>query len=850
VRRPVGLFDGATEAPEATAPSDALPFAAGVVLAGARDGVLFSCFFPGFEPTAGGLGKLSEDSLTLPEVANRRGRVNPGERRVRMSRARRARDERCTPCGRSDTQARMRTFACATRSTARLRAVAATLCSLPALSALSALIVVASGFGAVSTSCAKDENDFAEVEVGRDLVARVTASPLSVAFSYKGRPLTKLAGKGGAPAFALNKDDEILTFGGPLRREGEGAATRIVGKLSDGRSASLAFAVGTEGDVSVTFEVDQKERSELFQTRFAVAEDEAFYGLMERTVSGGSPWDESVKQGLDLRGSRYDMFVTPTVAVYSPFYVSTAGYGVYVQSDWPGKFDMAADERDAVTLRYEGDAITLRVFGGETPIEVTERYARTIGTSILPPKWTFGPWRWRDNVWNHSAFYDRTPYSGPYNSMIVEDFLMMEALGIPCTNYLIDRPWGPGEFGFDDVLWDPKRLPNPEKMVDWVRSKGSNLMLWIVPWATGTMIDEAKRRSLDVKNPSVVTDAPEAPLLDLTNPDAVAFWQDRLVPRIREGVFGFKLDRGEEKVPDGNTFVGTYADGTDYRAGRNAFPTWYAAAARGAFDRAGVKDFVVMPRAAWVGTQKHAIVWGGDTGPTDLGLRSAIIAVQRSAAINFPVWGSDTCGYAYQSNHEVCARWLAFSAFTPLMEVGPTADVAPWSRIPEGHRGRTVDRDGYHYEPVYDESLIAAWIFYANLHNDLVEYTYAQATLAHERGTPIVRPMGMMVPGRPELRDAFEQYFYGPDLLVAPVYKKGQTETRVFIPEGEWGDAWTGQAAPANTAVVVPTPEPKIPIFVRKGSSVKLGDLEARLAAARERAKARPNLAELARTVR
>jgi alpha-glucosidase (family GH31 glycosyl hydrolase) len=183
------------------------------------------------------------------------------------------------------------------------------------------------------------------------------------------------------------------------------------------------------------------------------------------------------------------------------------------------------------------------------------------------------------------------------------------------------------------------------------------------------------------------------------------------------------------------------------------------------------------------------------------------------------------------------------------MEVGPTGNHSLWSTAPGGGRGN-VDADGYHYEPYYDEALVATWILYANLHNDLADYSLAQARLAHERGTPIARPMIFAFPDHPEYRDLFEQYLYGRDIMVAAIWRAGQTATTVRIPDGSWIDAWTGEEMTPDTVVTVETPEHKIPLYVRKDGAASLGDLGARWQEALKRAKDRPDLAKLAGTVK
>jgi alpha-glucosidase (family GH31 glycosyl hydrolase) len=683
-------------------------------------------------------------------------------------------------------------------------------------------------------ACGEDEP---KIEWGVEV--EIFENPPSLGFVYQEREITSLA------AFYLTDGETRTDLTGPCDRRNGSDSILLTCELEDGRDGTIEISPAEEDAAKVVFLVRRKGDEELLGVEFGVDAGEGFYGLMERVVQGDqdASWQSGMTEALDLRGQEVFLMVRPTVSTYSPFFVSSAGYGVYAQTDWPGTYRFGVDDPTEVSLEYEGPELPLRIIPGPEPIQVTERYSRTVGTTLMPPDWVFGPWRWRDEVWDLPAFYEGTAYDGPYCSMIVEDMLMMEALGIPCDLYWVDRPWATGDFGYDDFAWDENRLPQPVAMINWMEGKGTKFALWIAPWAKGNMADQANQNGYAVEN-AVPTHPFDAPLIDLTDPAAVEWWQDAMGARIQEGVLGFKLDRGEEKVPDGFYFKGQYHDGTDFRPGRNLYPFWYAKAVHGAFERAGAEEYMVMPRSGWVGSSQHAIFWGGDTKPSHWGLRSAIIAVQRNAVMNFPVWGSDTCGYG-RSTYEVCARWLAFSAFCPLMEVGPTDNVAPWSRVPDGQPGN-VTGNGYDYTPEYNQELIAIWILYANIHNDLKEYTIGQAQLAHSQGTPIVRPMIYLDPQNPDYRDLYGQYLFGPDILVAPVWQEGQTQKDVHIPQGRWVDAWTGQEQIPGAMVSVDVPDHKIPIFIRAESPVDLGDLNARWQDAQAKAAQVPDLAVLA----
>ncbi|MCW9705723.1 TIM-barrel domain-containing protein [Fodinibius salsisoli] len=124
-----------------------------------------------------------------------------------------------------------------------------------------------------------------------------------------------------------------------------------------------------------------------------------------------------------------------------------------------------------------------------------------------------------------------------------------------------------------------------------------------------------------------------------------------------------------------------------------------------------------MPRAGYTKTRQYATPWGGDHYRTWLGFRNAVIGMQRSAIMGFPFWGSDTGGYQDPTDRHVLARWLGFSAFTPMMEVGPISDRAPWDMLGEPH---------------YDTELIAIYRLYSKLKMHMLDYTYELATKAHK----------------------------------------------------------------------------------------------------------------------
>ena len=563
----------------------------------------------------------------------------------------------------------------------------------------------------------------------------------------------------------------------------------------------------------------------------AAGPDEYFTGLMERVVDGPqqASWAPGITAAMNLRGQRVDMIVKPTTSVYAPFYLSSRGYGVFFKGTWPGRFDFCATAPDRVAIDFEGPSLEMKVYLDASPAAIVKAHAMDAGPPVAPPRWMLTPWRWRDEHSQLPTYYDGTPVTAPFNSQVMEDVLMMNAYGIPNGVYWVDRPWGPGRLGYDDFEVDPVRLPRFADMVKWLNGRGMQMMLWIAPFFQGQMEREALARGFTLAGQPPQRN--NYPLVDFTNPAARAYWQEGFSKLLTLGVTSFKLDRGEENIPESGPYQ--VFDGRSIREQRNDYPVMFIKAAYEAAKKSRGDDFLLMPRGAYTGSSRYGAFWGGDIGGTQEGLRASIVAVQRAAVMGYPFWGSDTCGYNQQlMEQEVCARWLAFSAFTPIMEVGPTRNLAFWS----------LPRD-----PAYDEVLIAAWRLYARLHERLIDYGSRFVKEATATGMPVVRPLFLVEPAAPQAWTDWTTYLYGTDILVSPIWEKGRREAAVYLPSGSrWRDAWRKDTVyDGGRSVTVAADVHQIPLFVREGSGLDLGDLNREWEDAQAAAKQRPNLKTL-----
>ena len=121
---------------------------------------------------------------------------------------------------------------------------------------------------------------------------------------------------------------------------------------------------------------------------------------------------------------------------------------------------------------------------------------------------------------------------------------------------------------------------------------------------------------------------------------------------------------------------------------------------------------------------------------------------------------------------ELYRRWLPFGMLTSHTRTHGAPPKEPW---------------------LYNESFVNAFRESAEMRYKLMPYIYAQAKECTEKGLPMLRALFIEFPDDPGAWLVEDQYLFGSDMLVAPLFIAGQQERNVYLPGGNWVDYQTGQ---------------------------------------------------------
>ena len=507
--------------------------------------------------------------------------------------------------------------------------------------------------------------------------------------------------------------------------------------------------------------------------------------------------------------------------------VGGRGWGFHVRTSRRVWFDVGQSDPDRLWVEVEtapDGAVDLGIYEG-SPTDVLRQFLSEVGRPTELPEWVFRLWA-SGNEWNtQSAVMKQVDahrdYDIPVGSVVIEAWSDESTFTVwrDARYEVSDRPHSLADFDFPEHgAW-----PSPKAMVDELHARDIRLHLWQIPLIKTrphprgqVAVDAATAIRDNVLVQEVAPDGSLRPyrnrgwwfplglMPDLTDERAAAWWTEKRRYLVEElGIDGFKTDGGEHAW--GRDL--RYLNGMHGDEGNGLFPVAYAKAYGDLLVSAG-KAPVTFSRAGFTGSQSHGAFWAGDENSTWDAFRWSIFAGLSAASSGILYWGWDFAGFSGDvPDGELYLRSAAAAAFVPIMQYHsefnhhrtPSRDRTPWNIAERNDDDRVI--------PVFRK--------FSHLRERLVPYLAESARSSISSGAPLMRPLFFGYPDDERVWEFPLQWMLGDDVLVAPVLEAGVSSWRVFLPEGSWVDAFTGERVAGGQIIDRSTPIDELPVYVR-----------------------------------
>ena len=496
-------------------------------------------------------------------------------------------------------------------------------------------------------------------------------------------------------------------------------------------------------------------------------------------------------------------------------FISSRPYGFFLDHDPLATFRLATDRTDAWQVDAAGEAASAVVAVGE-PATVMKSLADITGRHRLPPEWAQGQILYR-GVRVLSAEADDAE---SYEAKVRDDLEQIDRTGLDVSGYALEG-WA---LLSREVLQD---------LIDELRARDIKPLVYfrcyIAQDPAGTerpeTFPEAVQEGYLVRNEAGTPFlfgstfvAGVAGLLDVTNPEAVAWYQGRVREVLEMGAEGFMQDFGEQVF-----FDMRFADGSSGVEMHNRYPVDFHRITRELLDDFEAdnpeRDVWFFTRAGFSG-RPGASAFEGANFPGDnttdfsrsSGLPSIVPDMLNRQVLGRYGYTADIGGYldftTGSPTAELFTRWAQATALTPFFRVHNSSSTG--TRMPFS----------------YDDATLERYRGAAELHDRAAPLTRRLWAEASETGVPPIRPMWLASPELEGARQNRDQWLLGDDVLVAPVLDQGATGRSVLFPAGGWQREGTGAPVTGPVRADVPASLDQLPWYTRCGSD-PFGDARA-----------------------
>ncbi len=507
---------------------------------------------------------------------------------------------------------------------------------------------------------------------------------------------------------------------------------------------------------------------------------------------------------MDLKGCQLEL-AQRNSQISVPFAVSNLGYGMLWNNPAVGQVTFGKNYTEWIARSTKQMDYWLTV--ADAPKQILENYTAVTGHAPMFPEDRMGLWqcklryRTQDEVLSVARQYQK---EGIKIDQIVIDFF----------HWTVQGDWK-----FDEKYW-----PDPKAMVDELHAMGIKVIVSVWPSVDrksenfGPMMDRGLLIRTERGAEQTYDYQGDCVEIDPFNPETKKYvWEVCKKNYYDYGIDAFWLDNSE---PD----YGVYDfDHYRYIAGpamscSNMYPQMYS---RIFYDNMKDKgDVVNLLRCAWAGSQKYGnVVWSGDVPSTFEAFYDQVQAGLNMGLAGIPWWTTDIGGFMTDDVNDpdfqqLLIRWYEFAVYSAVLRMH--GDRGPYNIPPLDTRdwGGGYLHTGQPNELwSYGEENYRIMKKYYDIRIDMHDYIRDLYKEASENGSPLIRTMFYEFPEDAKCWELQDQYMFGSEYLVAPIFRLNQFERDVYLPAGTWVDTRDGKQYEGGQTIHAEAPIDSIPVF-------------------------------------
>ena len=475
----------------------------------------------------------------------------------------------------------------------------------------------------------------------------------------------------------------------------------------------------------------------------------------------------------DLRGTTRLMKMAPFFSAreendgethyVNPFLLSTAGYGIYLHSSAVSRFALGSDSPKEYSFETPLGGMDFYFFAGPEFSRMISAFGELSGRMAMPPRYALG------------LAYRGLEKGGTGDIFLKAAHTFRDA-NIPLDIIGTEPSWQTSRSTHE---WSPAFTADPKA---WIESMAS-LHLRVNLWERNEYRDKGMPAFAAVAPYTVA----KSGLVDLNVPEARDGWfAGSRKAGFDLGAQGFKADENDsgKATPGGKMFSGMPEE-----LYVNLHPMLMQANYWDQCRKTYNRRYFGWSRGGFTGAQRYPVAGYSDAFD---------FADYIRGTVNSGFWGAYFCP-EYRATGDRIDERLQMMFFGPFAIDNEYISGA----LPVSSSGKI--------QPTY--------LKYDRLRYQLIPYIYAHFWHQHRAGIPLIRHTQMEFPDDPRAWQQDLQYFFGRDLLVAPLYANPRP---VYLPEGVWIDYWTGERLAGGRSILFESKSRDLPLFVRAGAVIPM----------------------------